>query len=322
MVASKSVLCFGLIFILILSSMIPSVKAWEKADFEIFDLVDEIEKSEGKETNFYNWLKLKPSATQAEVSKAYRKLSIQLHPDKNKQDPNAEERFARLGKVAAILRNKATRERYNHFYKNGVPRWRGTGYYYARFRPGVGSVIVFIMVLVAGMQYMAKWINFYQEKKKILQFVKDARANLSLNVPKGYGPPTLGRSYLELGHRTFRCEIKSDHYIIIHTDKPDEEPVHLNTEWVTPPRPSDVYLVQWPLGVVNKLLGKKKTENDTEDRHDGDDDDNDNDDSRNSSDGQQDSKDKKDTKKKKKVKAEPQNVTGTKVGGRRRAIKK
>lgn len=89
MVTSKSVLCLGLIFMLILSSLIPNVKAWEKgtsrpfynlsqgtllldlhlnislssfymiADFEIFDLVDEIEKSEGKETNFYTWLNLK-----------------------------------------------------------------------------------------------------------------------------------------------------------------------------------------------------------------------------------------------------------------------
>ena len=28
--------------------------------------------------------------------------------------------------------------RYDFFYKNGVPKWRGTGYYYTRFRPGIG----------------------------------------------------------------------------------------------------------------------------------------------------------------------------------------
>ncbi|CAO3596756.1 unnamed protein product [Absidia cylindrospora] len=317
MVAKKAILCVALVFVLILSTLVPSVKAWEKANFEIFDLVDELEKSEGKDTNFYNWLKLKPSATQAEVSKAYRKLSIQLHPDKNKQDANAEERFARLGKVAAILRNSATRERYNHFYKNGVPRWRGTGYYYARFRPGVGGVVAFIMVLVAGMQYLAKWINFYQEKRKIIQFVQDARANLNVSVPKGYGAPTLGRSYLELGQRTFRCEIKSDNYIIIHTEKPDEEPVHLNTEWVTPPRPIDLYLIKWPLGVINKVLGRSDS---TEEEYDGDDTDSGNNDSEQNK-GKDTSK-KAQIGKKKKSKTEPQNVTGTKVGGRRRAVKK
>ena len=28
--------------------------------------------------------------------------------------------------------------RYDFFYTNGVPKWRGTGYYYSRFRPGIG----------------------------------------------------------------------------------------------------------------------------------------------------------------------------------------
>lgn len=31
---------------------------------------------------------------------------------------------------------------YDFFYKNGVPRWRGTGYYYSRFRPGLGVRIL------------------------------------------------------------------------------------------------------------------------------------------------------------------------------------
>ncbi|KAI8089881.1 uncharacterized protein BX664DRAFT_263589 [Halteromyces radiatus] len=341
MVARKGLFCLGLVFLLILSTVIPTVKAWEKGnekkrkvhffvkyhipltifffyyfdhdnidDFEIFDLVDELEKAEGKETNFYNWLNLKPSATQAEISKAYRKLSIKLHPDKNKHDAQAEERFARLGKVAAILRNAGTRERYNHFYKNGVPRWRGTGYYYARFRPGVGSVIVFLMLLAASMQYLAKWINYYQEKSKIIQFVQDARANLNVNVPKGYGAPTLGRSYLEVGHRTLRCEIKSDHYIIIHMENKDEEPVHLNTEWVLPPRFADIYLVKWPLGLIHKLQGKHTDDNqqDNKDSH--------------SDEGSEDKQVQDKTKKKKSKATEPVNVTGTKVGGRRRALRK
>jgi hypothetical protein len=29
-------------------------------------------------------------------------------------------------------------QRYDFFYKNGVPKWRGTGYYYSRYRPGLG----------------------------------------------------------------------------------------------------------------------------------------------------------------------------------------
>jgi DnaJ family protein C protein 1 len=65
-------------------------------------------------------------------------LTLPLSPDKNLGVKNIEERFARLGVVGTILRNPESRKRYDFFYKNGVPKWRGTGYYYARFRPGVG----------------------------------------------------------------------------------------------------------------------------------------------------------------------------------------
>ncbi|CAO3620180.1 unnamed protein product [Cunninghamella echinulata] len=317
-------LCLALFFIF--AALIPQVKAWEQANFEILILVDELEKAEGKDTTFYSWLNVKPSATPAEIGKAYKKMSLKLHPDKNKQDKKAKERFARLGKVAAILRNKGSRERYNFFYKNGVPRWRGTGYYYARFRPGVGSVIVFLFLVSGGMQHMAQWINYHQEKRKILQFVQDARENLSMNAPKGHGAPTLGRSFLELGHGMFRCEIKSDHYIIVHmSNNKEDEPVHLNTEWVYPPRITDVYLIKWPMGLVNKVLGRKQDQESDDGINDQQDDSaqdsGDYDDGNEDDNGKSDKNNKKD-KKKKKVKSEPVNITGTKVGGRRRAIKK
>jgi len=61
-------------------------------------------------------------------------------PDKNPGVKGIHERFARLGVVATILRNKESRKRYDFFYKNGVPKWRGTGYYYSRFRPGLGVI--------------------------------------------------------------------------------------------------------------------------------------------------------------------------------------
>ncbi|CAG8669184.1 7070_t:CDS:2, partial [Acaulospora colombiana] len=47
-------------------------------------------------------------------------------PDKN-PDANSKEKFALLGSIASILRNPESRERYNFFLKNGVPKWRGGG---------------------------------------------------------------------------------------------------------------------------------------------------------------------------------------------------
>jgi hypothetical protein len=75
-------------------------------------------------------------------------------PDKNPGVKDIHERFARLGVIATILKDTEGRKRYvnfvrvpnvyltahryDFFYKNGVPKWRGSGYYYARFRPGLG----------------------------------------------------------------------------------------------------------------------------------------------------------------------------------------
>ncbi|KAJ7498828.1 DnaJ domain-containing protein [Mycena latifolia] len=158
-----------------LAVLVTSVLAWETEDHEIFDLVSAIQTSEGKDTTFYSWLDVPSTATTAEIAKAYRKKSMILHPDKNPNDKTIHERFARLGVVSTILRNKESRERYDFFYKNGVPKWRGTGYYYSRFRPGLGSVLVFLVLVTSGFHYTVQHINYRTDLQRIDRFVKDAR---------------------------------------------------------------------------------------------------------------------------------------------------
>jgi len=85
------------------------------------------------------------------------------------------ERFARLGVIAAILRNAKSRKRYDFFYKNGVPKWRGTGYYYSRFRPGVGTVLTFLVFLTTGLQYMVQRLNYTKDLERIERIRQDAK---------------------------------------------------------------------------------------------------------------------------------------------------
>lgn len=178
-------------------------------------------------------------------------------PDKNKGDTKAKERFTRLGVIVSILRDPTSRERYNFFYKNGVPRWRGTGYLYSRFRPGLGTVIIVLSLIAAGMQYIAGQINYHQEKKKILQFIADARTQMIHDAPKGRAP-TLGRTYIEVGQRNMRCEVKDDTYIVVYPDERTGEPIHLNTEWVAKPTIQSLFIVAWPKRLLYKILGKKE----------------------------------------------------------------
>ena len=53
--------------------------------------------------NLYDALGVAKDASAADIRKAYLKLAVQLHPDKNADRPDATERFQSLQKVYAIL---------------------------------------------------------------------------------------------------------------------------------------------------------------------------------------------------------------------------
>ncbi|KAG6829601.1 hypothetical protein H0H92_004070 [Tricholoma furcatifolium] len=164
------------LFFAFLAVLATTVIAWQKEDYEIFDLVSELEAAEGKGTTFYSWLNVPSTASTAEIAKAYRKMSVQLHPDKNPDVKDIHERFARLGVIASILRNKEGRKRYDFFYKNGVPTWRGTGYYYSRFRPGLGTVLTFLVILTSGLQFVVQRMNYKRDLERIERIMQQARA--------------------------------------------------------------------------------------------------------------------------------------------------
>jgi len=163
------------VFLAFLAVLVTVVSAWSKEDYEIFDLVTALEAAEGKGTDFYSWLDVPSTATPAQINKAYRKKSLQLHPDKNPGVKGIHERFARLGVVASILKSPEGRKRYDFFYSNGVPKWRGTGYYYSRFRPGLGTVLTFLTVLTSGLQYLVQSINYKRDLRRVEQTIRGAR---------------------------------------------------------------------------------------------------------------------------------------------------
>ena len=87
----------------------------------------------------------------------------------------ASDRFARLAVITTILKGPG-RERYDHFLYNGFPTWKGTGYYYARFRPGLGSVLVGLFVFCGGLaHYGAMYVSWMRQREFIERYVRHAR---------------------------------------------------------------------------------------------------------------------------------------------------
>jgi molecular chaperone DnaJ len=70
--------------------------------------------------DYYEVLGVPRGASEAEIKKAYRKLAMQYHPDKNPGDTEAEGRFKEIGEAYAILSDSKKREAYDNFGHAGV----------------------------------------------------------------------------------------------------------------------------------------------------------------------------------------------------------
>lgn len=72
------------------------------------------------DTDFYDMLGVAPSASASEIKKAYYKVALRVHPDKNKDDPQAHEKFQKLAQAYQVLSDPALRETYDTKGKKGV----------------------------------------------------------------------------------------------------------------------------------------------------------------------------------------------------------
>ncbi len=84
--------------------------------------------------DLYETLGVSKSATASEIKKAYRKLAVKYHPDKNPDDPSAEEKFKEIGYAYEILSDedkKAAYDRYGHSaFEGGMGGGGGRGGYH------------------------------------------------------------------------------------------------------------------------------------------------------------------------------------------------
>jgi DnaJ-class molecular chaperone len=90
--------------------------------------------------DLYQRLGLKRGASEAEIKKAYRSLAKQLHPDRNKDNPNAAKRFGEVTHAYDMLSDKDKRARYDRgeIDEEGNPKMPFGGGF-GGYQPGAGG---------------------------------------------------------------------------------------------------------------------------------------------------------------------------------------
>ena len=84
--------------------------------------------------DYYEILGVTRTSTEVEIKRAYRTLAVQHHPDKNPNDPHAEEKFKEAAEAYAVLSDSQKRAAYDRFGHQGVGAGAGG------FDPGFSNI--------------------------------------------------------------------------------------------------------------------------------------------------------------------------------------
>ena len=78
--------------------------------------------------DYYKLLDLPRDASEADIKKAYRRLAMKFHPDRNPDDPDAEHRFKECKEAYEVLCDSRKRAAYDQFGHAGLEGNRGGGF--------------------------------------------------------------------------------------------------------------------------------------------------------------------------------------------------
>lgn len=82
------------------------------------------------EDYYYRVLELNQDATEADIKKAFRRLSIKFHPDKNPGDQEAAKKYLEVNKAYEILTDPEKKQLYDLYGEEGDSIFRLSGCFY------------------------------------------------------------------------------------------------------------------------------------------------------------------------------------------------
>ena len=139
--------------------------------------------------DYYNILKLEPSATIPEIKKAYRKLALQYHPDKNQDDHYAMVHFTEIKEAYEVLTNPVKKEYYlqQRWYKQSIGQRK------------TQDVITPVTVLLQALElekYVASLDVFRMDKEGLQQYILDLLPDSTIEQLKKFIEPETNRQII------------------------------------------------------------------------------------------------------------------------------
>ncbi|XP_047162572.1 chaperone protein dnaJ 50 [Vigna umbellata] len=116
------------------------------------------------EDDCYDLLGVSQSANASEIKKAYYKLSLKHHPDKN-PDPESRKLFVKIANAYEILKDEATREQYDYAIAHPEEVLYNTARYYRAYyghKTDPRAVLVGLLIILSGFQYLNQSTRYNQ----------------------------------------------------------------------------------------------------------------------------------------------------------------
>ncbi|XWS12797.1 hypothetical protein CRYUN_Cryun37aG0121000 [Craigia yunnanensis] len=116
------------------------------------------------EDDCYDLLGVSQNANASEIKKAYYKLSLKHHPDKN-PDPESRKIFVKIANAYEILKDEATREQYDYAIAHPEEVFYNTARYYRAYyghKSDPRAVLVGVLLILSAFQYLNRWTRYNQ----------------------------------------------------------------------------------------------------------------------------------------------------------------
>lgn len=131
--------------------------------------------------NCYDILNVQSNSSSKDIKKAYRKLSLSHHPDKNKEE-NATEVFRLISKAYEVLDKNESRALFDYYLAHPYDYFKVSGKHYYRSIPKSDVTIVLLVVILIITAFL--YVVQYEKWKRITKYIKNAAEN-NLNPKQG-----------------------------------------------------------------------------------------------------------------------------------------